>query len=85
MRANEPLVMALPKGRILSEVMPLMRKAGIEPGKIHVAPGGKHLVLVRAGASVTTRLCDDPSARRLARTASRCDPPGQAVQLYPRS
>lgn len=31
MRANEPLVMALPKGRILSEVMPLVRGAGIEP------------------------------------------------------
>jgi ATP phosphoribosyltransferase len=31
LRANEPLVVALPKGRILSEVMPLVRKAGIEP------------------------------------------------------
>jgi len=31
LRANEPLVMALPKGRILSEVMPLVRGAGIEP------------------------------------------------------
>jgi ATP phosphoribosyltransferase len=30
-RANEPLVMALPKGRILNEVMPLVRGAGIEP------------------------------------------------------
>jgi len=30
-RANEPLVMALPKGRILNEVMPLVRRAGIEP------------------------------------------------------
>jgi len=28
---NEPLVLALPKGRILKEVMPLVRKAGIEP------------------------------------------------------
>lgn len=31
MRANEPLVLALPRGRILNEVMPLVRRAGIEP------------------------------------------------------
>ncbi len=29
--SNEPLVIALPKGRILKEVMPLVRAAGIEP------------------------------------------------------
>ena len=29
--ANEPLVLALPKGRILDEVMPIVRRAGIEP------------------------------------------------------
>lgn len=29
--ANEKLVLALPKGRILEEVMPIVRKAGIEP------------------------------------------------------
>jgi ATP phosphoribosyltransferase len=29
LRANEALVLALPKGRILDEVMPLMRRAGI--------------------------------------------------------
>ena len=29
--ANEKLVLALPKGRILKEVMPLIRHAGIEP------------------------------------------------------
>jgi ATP phosphoribosyltransferase len=29
--ANETLVLALPNGRILNEVMPLLRKAGIEP------------------------------------------------------
>ncbi len=28
---NEKLVLALPKGRILGEVMPLVRRAGIEP------------------------------------------------------
>ncbi len=28
---NEPIVLALPKGRILGEVMPLVRRAGIEP------------------------------------------------------
>ena len=31
MRGNEQLVLALPKGRILEEVMPLVRRAGIEP------------------------------------------------------
>ena len=31
MPANEKLVLALPKGRILKEVMPLVRAAGIEP------------------------------------------------------
>lgn len=31
MSANETLVLALPKGRILEEVMPLVRAAGIEP------------------------------------------------------
>ncbi|MEN8195458.1 MAG: ATP phosphoribosyltransferase, partial [Pseudomonadota bacterium] len=31
MPANEKLVLALPKGRILEEVMPLVRAAGIEP------------------------------------------------------
>ena len=31
LRVNEKLVLALPKGRILNEVMPLVRLAGIEP------------------------------------------------------
>ncbi len=31
MRRNEPLVLALPKGRILDEVRPLLARAGIEP------------------------------------------------------
>jgi ATP phosphoribosyltransferase len=31
MSANEALVIALPKGRILKEVMPLMKRIGIEP------------------------------------------------------
>ena len=31
MRDNEPLVMALPKGRILDEARPLLARAGIEP------------------------------------------------------
>jgi ATP phosphoribosyltransferase len=28
---SEPMVLALPKGRILDEAMPLIRRAGIEP------------------------------------------------------
>lgn len=31
MSSNDPLVLALPKGRILEEVMPIVRRAGIEP------------------------------------------------------
>jgi len=31
----------------------------LEAGKIHVAPGGKHLHLARAGATVVTRLSED--------------------------
>jgi ATP phosphoribosyltransferase len=30
-RANDPIVLALPKGRILKEVMPLLKHAGIKP------------------------------------------------------
>ena len=33
MQINKKLVLALPKGRLLREVMPLVRKAGIEPEK----------------------------------------------------
>lgn len=43
MRANEPLVMALPKGRILSEVMPLVRGAGIEPEAAFEDPSSRAL------------------------------------------
>ena len=43
MRANEPLVLALPKGRILSEVMPLVRKAGIEPEAAFDDPSSRAL------------------------------------------
>ena len=31
MLANDKLILALPKGRILKDVMPLVTKAGIEP------------------------------------------------------
>src|SRR3546814_16332004 len=41
-RANEPLVLALPRGRILNEGMPLIRRAGSEPqpafGRPHSRP-----------------------------------------------
>jgi len=43
LRANEPLVMALPKGRILSEVMPLVRGAGIEPEAAFDDPSSRAL------------------------------------------
>lgn len=43
MRRNEPLVLALPKGRILSEVVPLVRRAGIEPEAAFDDPESRQL------------------------------------------
>jgi ATP phosphoribosyltransferase len=43
LRANELRVMALPKGRILSEVMPLLRKAGVEPEAAFDDPSSRAL------------------------------------------
>jgi ATP phosphoribosyltransferase len=43
LRANEPLVMALPKGRILGEVMPLVREVGIEPEPAFREPDTRQL------------------------------------------
>lgn len=43
MSANEPLVLALPKGRILKEVMPLVRAAGIEPEAAFDDPSSRAL------------------------------------------
>jgi len=42
-RVNEPLVLALPKGRILDEVMPLVRRAGIVPEPAFDAPESRQL------------------------------------------
>ncbi len=39
----EPLVIALPAGRILGEVMPLLRRAGIEPEPAFDDPGDRRL------------------------------------------
>ncbi len=39
----EPLVIALPAGRILAEVMPLLRRAGIEPEPAFDDPGDRRL------------------------------------------
>ena len=41
--ANEKLVLALPKGRILKEVMPLVRAAGIEPEPAFNDDGARQL------------------------------------------
>ncbi|MFQ5785654.1 MAG: ATP phosphoribosyltransferase [Alphaproteobacteria bacterium] len=43
MTAAEPLVIALPSGRILDEVMPLLRRAGIEPEVEFNDPAGRRL------------------------------------------
>jgi len=42
-RTNEPLVLALPKGRILDEVMGLVRRAGIEPERAFDDPDARQL------------------------------------------
>ena len=41
--ANEKLVLALPKGRILKEVMPIVRGAGIEPEAAFDSPDDRRL------------------------------------------
>ncbi|MEE9251417.1 MAG: ATP phosphoribosyltransferase, partial [Alphaproteobacteria bacterium] len=43
MPKNEPLVLALPKGRILEEVRPLLKRAGIEPERAFHAPASRKL------------------------------------------
>ena len=43
MSANDNLVLALPKGRILKEVMPLVRRAGIEPEPAFDDPASRQL------------------------------------------
>ncbi|HLF59169.1 MAG TPA: ATP phosphoribosyltransferase [Alphaproteobacteria bacterium] len=43
MQTNEPLVLALPKGRILDEVIGLVRRAGIEPEPAFDDPEARQL------------------------------------------
>ena len=43
MSAGEGLVLALPKGRILKEIMPLLRAAGIEPEAAFADPEARQL------------------------------------------
>lgn len=43
MPANQPLVLALPKGRILKEVAPLLAQVGIEPESAFVDPAARQL------------------------------------------
>ncbi|PPR26114.1 MAG: ATP phosphoribosyltransferase, partial [Alphaproteobacteria bacterium MarineAlpha10_Bin3] len=43
MRANQSLVLALPKGRILKEVAPLLARVGIEPEPAFVDPAARQL------------------------------------------
>ncbi len=43
LRANEKLILALPKGRILAEVMPVVRRAGIEPESAFDEENGRRL------------------------------------------
>ena len=41
--ATKPLIMALPNGRILGEVMPLLRRVGIEPEPAFTDPNARQL------------------------------------------
>ena len=41
--ANEKLILALPKGRILKEVLPMIARAGIEPEPAFADPGARQL------------------------------------------
>lgn len=41
--ANEPLVLAVPKGRILSELRPVMQRAGVEPEPAFDDPNDRRL------------------------------------------
>ncbi len=43
MSANEGLVLALPKGRILEDVMPVVRRAGLEPESAFEDPDARQL------------------------------------------
>ncbi len=43
MSANEPLVLALPKGRILDEALPVLRAAGVEPEPEFADPESRQL------------------------------------------
>ena len=43
MAITEPMIMALPKGRILKEVMPIIRAAGIEPEAAFDDPNSRKL------------------------------------------
>lgn len=43
MRANQSLILALPKGRILKEVMPLVNRAGITPEPAFDDPSARQL------------------------------------------
>ena len=53
MRANDPLVIALPKGRILGEVMPLLRRAGLEPEPAFDDPDCRQLRFATRDAHVS--------------------------------
>lgn len=44
MTISEPMIMALPKGRILKEVMPIIRAAGIEPEAAFDDPASRKLM-----------------------------------------
>ena len=53
MLANEALVLALPKGRILGEVMPIIRAAGIEPEPAFDDPDSRLLQFSTNRANLT--------------------------------
>ena len=80
MPANEKLVLALPNGRILSEVMPLLRRAGIVPEaafddpqtrQLRFATSDPDLDIIRVRAS-TSRPSSRSARRSSASSATTC-------------
>lgn len=50
--ANEPLVLAVPKGRILSELRPVLERAGVEPEAAFDDPDDRRLRFQTSGRSL---------------------------------
>ena len=73
MSANEKLILALPNGRILEAVMPLLNLAGILPEREFDNPATRQLRSLRSSTRISTRW-----ARRVS-NANRVSAPTASV------